>query len=163
MDRRITELYSDGDIARMARRIRRWSLALWALALGALAVCITMTALTGTGNAARMELAVIAVSTVAGWIVIYGSHCVVKAGRRELGHAEMLRETERQRVEGALTVTPERIAIRNSIRVRRVEVCGERGTRRLLVCESRAQALADSGASVLYIANGYVAAYEVTP
>ena len=162
MDKRIVELYSDGDLARLEQRTKRWRRILWALALGALAACVAMAAMTVTENAERMELAAIAVSTLAGWVVIYGRIFIVTAGRRELGHAKMLREEERERVEGTVKVTAERFAIRGSITVRRVEVQGPQGTRRLLACESRAQALAASGASALYTAHGYAAAYEVS-
>ena len=163
MDKRIVELYSDAELARLERRIKRWRIALWVLAAAALAACVGMTALTDTGNAARMETAVIAVSTLAGWIFIYGRNFVVAAGRRELSHALMLREEERQRVEGTVTVTGERVVIRRSITARRVEVTEDGKTTRLLVCESRAGKLAAAGAVALYTAHSYAAAYEVAP
>ena len=163
MDKRIVELYSDAELARLERRIKRWRIALWVLAASALAACVGLTALTDTGNAARMEIAVITVSTLGGWIFIYGRNFVVTAGRRELSHALMLREEERQRVEGTVTVTGERVVIRRSITARRVEVTEGGKTTRLLVCESRAGKLAAAEAVALYTAHGYVAAYEVTP
>ena len=163
MEPRIVELYSDSAMTRLERRIRRWRVLLLALCAGALAVCLGLIARTGTANAARMELAVICVSTAAGWIVIYGGIFVVTAARRELAHANMLRREERQAVSGGVTVTKERVAIRNSITARRVEVNANGQTRRLLVCETRADALAAAGAAVLYTAHSYVAAYEVAP
>ena len=113
--------------------------------------------------AARMELAVIGVSTLAGWIVIYCGMFTVAAARRELAHANMLHREARETVRGAVSVTDERVTIRQSITARRVEVAADGQTRRLLVCEARAAALAAAGASVLYTVHGYVAAYEVTP
>ena len=110
-----------------------------------------------------MELAVICVSTLAGWIVIYGRTFVVAAARRELAHAGMLRREARETARGAVTVTDERVVIRNSITARRVEVSADGRIRRLLVCESRADDLAAAGAAALYAAHGYVAAYEVRP
>ena len=163
MEPRIVELYSDSAMTRLERRIMGWRILLWALSAGALAACLGMIARTGTANAARMELAVICVSTLTGWVVIYGGIFVVTAARRELAHAKMLRREERQAVSGAVTVTKERVAIRNSITARRVEVVTDGQTRRLLVCETRADALASAGAAVLYTAHSYVAAYEVTP
>ena len=159
----IVELYDDREIARLSRRIRSWTAAIGVLAAAALAVCVTLAALTNTANAGRMELAAIAVSTLAGWVIIYCSLFVVTEGRRELGHARMLREEERERVEGQIAVTKERLIIRKSIRVRRVEVSAAGETRRFLVCESRAKALEKAGPKALYIANGYVAACEVEP
>lgn len=163
MESRIVELYDGAAVTRLERRIKRWRGLLWALCAGGLAVCLGMIARTGTANAARMELAVICVSTVTGWIVIYGSMFGVTAARRELVHAKMLRREERQAVRGDITVTKERVAIRNSITARRVEVNTDGQTRRLLVCETQADALAAAGAAILYTAHSYVAAYEVTP
>lgn len=163
MESRIVELYDDAAMTRLKRRIRRWRALLWVLAVGALAVCVGLIGRTGTANAARMEWAVIGVSTVTGWIVIYGGIFVVTAARRELAHADMLRCEERQAVSGAVTVTSERVAIRNSITARRVEVNTGGQTRRLLVCETRADALAAAGACVLYTAHSFVAAYGVAP
>ena len=163
MESQIVELYDDAAVARLERRIKRWRVLLWLLCAGALAICVGMIVRTGTANAAQMELAVICVSTVTGWIVIYGSIFGVTAARRELAHADMLRREERQAVRGGITVTKERVAIRKSITARRVEVNTDGQTRRLLVCETRADALAAAGAAVLYTAHSYVAAYEVAP
>ena len=163
MESRIVELYDDAAMARLERRIKRWSGLLWTLCAGALAACLGLIARTGTANAARMEWAVIGVSTVAGWIVIYGRIFGVTAARRELAHANMLRRETRQAVSGDVTVTNERVAIRKSITARRVEVNSDGQTRRLLVCETRAEALASAGTATLYTAHSYVAAYEVAP
>lgn len=161
MDEKIIELYSDADMARMERRIKRWRIALFTLSAVALAVCLVLISLTGTENAQRMELTVVAVSTVAGWIVIYGVLFVAAPARRELDHARMLRHEERQTVAGTVTVTGERFVIRKSVAVRRVEVREGDETHRLLVCESRAGALAAADAATLYVCHGYVAAYGV--
>ena len=159
----IIELYSEADMTRLSWQIKRWRIALWIFTACALAACLRMIALTGTENAARMEVMVIAVSTIAGWIVIYCSIFVVTARRRELSHANMLRSEDRQTVRGSVTVTNERLAIVRSITARRVEVSGDGEIHRLLVCENRADALAAAGEAILYTAHGYVAAYEVTP
>lgn len=163
MKQGIVELYSEADLARLRQQIRRRRAVDAAIAVAALAICVALIISTRTRNAARMELATIIVSTLAGWIVIYGSVFTVMARGRELRHATMLREEERQTVCGDVVVTDERIAIRKSITARRVEVRGEGETERLLVCEERAQALAAAGASRLYTVHGYVAAYEVSP
>lgn len=159
----MVELYSDAELARMAGEIRRRRVAHGLIAVAALAACLTMIGLTGTKNAARMETAVIAVSTLAGWAVIYGSVFGVVARKRELRHAAMLRTEEREEARGVVTVTDERVNIHKSITARRVEVRGEKGTSRLLVCESRAAGLAAAGAVAVYSVHGYVAAYEVSP
>ena len=163
MTQQIIELYSDEDVAKFSRQIKRWRIALWIFTACALAACLRMIALTDTENAARMEGMVIAVSTVAGWIIIYCSIFVVTARRRVLSHANMLRSEERQTVQGSVAVTNERVPIIRSITARRVEVSGDGEPRRLLVCEDRADVLAAAGAAVLYTSHGYVAAYEVIP
>ncbi len=162
MNGQITELYSDADMAGMAGRIKRCKVFCWALALAALAACITMIALTNTANAPRMEGATVAVSTLAGWVVLYVFLFMQTPARRELAHARMLHQEERERVEGAVAVKEERFTIRKSVAVRRVEVTVGDETQRLLVCDSRAGALAAANATVLYACHGYVAAYEVT-
>ena len=163
MAQQIIELYSENDLVRLKQRIKRWQGLLWILAACALAVVLRLISLTGTGNATQMEHAVVAVSTVTGWIIIYCNIFVVTAGRRELSHANMLRNEERKAVQGIVKVTDERVAITRSITARRVEVHDNGGTHLLLVSESRADALAAAGETVLYTAHGFVAAYEVTP
>lgn len=159
----IVELYTDGDMEKMKRRIKSWETALFLMGAAALAACVTLAALTDTLNAAKMELACVLVSTLAGWLIIYFAVFKVAAGRRELRHAEMLRTEERERLEGAVTVTRERFRIRKSVPVRRVEVRPADGEpRRILVCESRARALEEANPAVLYAVHGYAAACEVT-
>lgn len=162
MNGQVIELYTDADMDRLRRHIRRWRTALGLLAAAALAACLVLAGLTNTANAQRMELAAVAVSTLAGWVVLYGVIFVVSPARREMEHAAMLRREERQTAAGTVTVTDERFVIRKSVAVRRVEVRGEDETQRLLVCESRAKVLAAVGTAVLYTCHGYVAAYEVT-
>ena len=161
MESRIVELYDDAAMTHLERKIKRWRICLWTLGAAALAACVGMILCTGTANAARMELAVILVSTLAGWIVIYGGTFCVATTRRELAHARMLRSEERQAVIGRITVTNEQVVIRNSIAARRVEVETDGQVRRLLVCETRAGCLTTPGITALYTAHGYVAAYEV--
>lgn len=161
MSQQIIELYSETERARLRQNIKRWRTALCILAFCALAAVLRMIALTDTGNAVLMERAVIAVSTVMGWIVIYFSIFAVTAGQRELSHANMLRSEERQTVRGIVKVTNERVAITRSITARRVEVQDKEETHLLLVCERKADTLAAVGEAVLYTAHGYVAAYEV--
>lgn len=162
MSGKITELYTDADMARMEQRVKRWRTALLALAAGALAVCVGLVAAAGTMNAQRMELATIAVSTVMGWVAIYGVVFKLTPVRRELAHARMLRREQRQAAQGRIVVTDERFTIRKSVPVQRVEVRDGEQTQRFLVCAGRAEALAAAGTGVLYTCHGYAAAYEVT-
>ncbi len=156
------ELYTDADIAGLRRRIKTWTCGLFLFSLLALGVCIALAALTTTGNAQRMELAAIAVSTVSGWIVLYCAIFTVGAARRELGHAGTLREGERQRVEGRVQVTRRWLRIKKSITALAVDVETAEGTKSFWVSRSRAKRLASARPSALWICHGYVAAYEVT-
>lgn len=163
MPDKIVELYTDGDIEKMERQIKNWRRALLILGAAALAVCVTLAALTNTLNAMKMELTCVAVSTAAGWLVIYFAVFKVAAGRRELRHARMLREDERERLEGDVRLTGERFRIRKSVVVRRAEVRPENGEpRKILVCEARAKMLEEARPTVVYAVHGYAAAYEVT-
>lgn len=162
MNGKITELYTDEDLDSLRCKIRRLNVFHGLLAAGALALCLVLIALTRTANAARMEILVIAVSTLAGWVVLYGQLLIALPCRRELRHALMLRSEEREKICGVVSVTEERIVIRGSITARRVEIRSGDEVRRALVCESRAGALAGLGEAVLYTAHNYAAAYEGT-
>jgi len=157
----IVELYGAADLQRLENRIRRGRAAMLGLGVSALALLVALCCLTGTANARRMEAAAIAVSTVAGWILLYLRRFVVAEGRTELRHARMLGETEKEILRGRVTVTQERVRIPGSIRLRRVLVETEAGTRRVSVNETRAAVLAAAGKELeLHVANGYVAAYR---
>lgn len=162
MESKIIELYPDGDMERMGLHARRWRRILLAVAAAALGVCAALVALTDTLNAPRMELATIAVSTAAGWFIIYKWVFTLSPARHELAHAGMLRSEERERFQGAVRVTDEQFKIRKSVPVRRVIVTQGEDERRLLVCASRAEALEGLDQAALYACHGYVAAYEVT-
>lgn len=155
------ELYSGADMMRLRKKIRAWTAVLSGVAAGALAACVTLAATVDTAHAEKMELAAVLISTLAGWFVLYGAIFIVTVSRRELAHAEMLRNGERTRTEGPVSVTKERVVIRKSITARRVEVKCEGGTKRFLVTERRAKALSNASAAAVYTAHGYVAAYEV--
>lgn len=157
---KVVELYSDAELEKLKTKIKIWTGALCALGLAGLTACIAMAALTTTGNAERMELACVGTAIVTGWVVIYCAIFVVTAARREYGHATMLRTEERERIEGPVKVTKERLLIKKSIAVRRVEVETENGPVRLLVTDRRADKLAKAGASAVYVAHGYVAGYD---
>lgn len=161
MPQKIIELYSEEEISRMRRRVGRCRAALIVLAAAALAVCAALAMLADAQNASRMEFAAVAVSTAAGWICIYFGIFVVSDGKKEVGHADMLRTEPRERIEGSVTVTDARFRIRNSIPVRRAEVVSEAGPKRVLVHESRAEKLAGLPVTAVYLAHGYVAAVEV--
>lgn len=164
MPQNIVELYSEEEVERLTRRIKRHTTFLAILAAAALAACITLAALAGTANAGRMELAAVLISTVAGWVCIYDGVFIVVAGRRECSHADMLRTEPRTRLAGKVTVSRERLRIRNSVTVCLAEVdTGEAdGPRRIYVQEDHAQLLKDARVVAVYTAHNYAAAVEVS-
>ncbi len=157
----IIELYSPEELARLERRVKRHRTALSVLAAAALAVCIALAAHVTTASAPKLELAAIAVSTLAGWVCIYDGIFIVGAGKKELRHAEMLRTEPRVRVEGRAAVTGERFTIRKSVGVRRVAIATEGGIEQALVQENHARLLEDPRVIAVYTAHSYVAAVEV--
>lgn len=159
----IVELYTDGDMAALRRRIKRWTAVMAGVGLAGLGTCIALAALTTTANALRMEMWSYLVSTLSGWVAIYIGIFVVTAGTRELRHAQMLREEERQREAGTVTVTEERFRIRKSVPVRRVLLRREDGEKRLLVTGYKAEKLAGARPAAVYTVHGYVAAWEEEP
>ena len=129
-------------------------------AAGLLAV-IVLVLITGTGNASVTEAAAVGVTWAAGWVDIYLWVFVVRANKRELSHATMLRTEERECIPGRARLTDGRVAIRKSITARRVEVVCEDGeVRRLLIAQSRAGKLEKIETAAVYAAHGYIAAVE---
>lgn len=157
------ELYTDGDLDRLRKKIMAWTAAAAVVGLGGLAACVAMAALTTTATAGKMELGAVLTSTLAGWFVLYVWIFVILPARRDLAHGQMLREEEPERVEGTVALTGERVPIRRSITARRVEVRRGEDVRRFLVSESRAEKFAGANLSAVYVVHGYVAALEAEP
>ncbi len=156
-----TELYSADDVRRLEKRIKTLRLSLILSAAAVLAVCVILCCRTNTANAERMEYTVIAVTAAAGWILLYLRRFALLESRWELGHAKMLRESEIEILRGTVTVSPEKLRIRNSIRFRHVTVETEEKTRRVNVIETKAGPLQKAGKELeLFVANGYVAAFR---
>ena len=161
MERRIIEMYDDGDLARLERKISRWRTVMCCVAAAGLLAVIVLVLITGTGNASVTEAAAVGVTWAAGWVDIYLWVFVVRANKRELSHATMLRTEERERIPGRARLTDGRVAIRKSITARRVEVVCEDGeVRRLLIAQSRAGKLEKIETAAVYAAHGYIAAVE---
>lgn len=93
---------------------------LWALAGMGLGVCITLCCLVNTANAAAMQMAVIAVSVLVGWIVILLYALVFKPTHAEAEHMNGILKDAQEEHEGWLTVTPNWISIPKSITVRNI-------------------------------------------
>lgn len=154
------ELFPAADLARLGKK-RRNSLAAAALIGGlALLCCVLLCALTRTGNADRMMLTAIAVSTVGGWAALSLLMFPAADARVELRHAEMLRAGPEEALRGTLRFEPGVMRIIGSIRFRTLRVQTAEGERRVKVCASRAPLLPEGRELTLRVVNGYVAAFE---
>ena len=90
---------------------------------------------------------------------IYGIVC--EYNPLHSGHAQMLRDSERETVRGRVEVSAEKLRIRNSIPFRNVIVEEEGKTRRVKVIETKAGDLEKAGKELeLSVANGYAAAFR---
>ena len=155
----IQDLYRPEDMIRLKKKHKREGVAVWALAGVTLGLCVLFCCLTTTRNAPRMELATLITSCLGGWLVIYRRTFGLLDVKHEQGHAVHLMETERETLRGRLTVTKERLRIKNSIRIRILELDDGKQTRRLKVIENRVDALKpyDGQQVTLSMAGGYVA------
>lgn len=158
----VFDLYSPQDIKGLEQSYRRSRLAAALLAGMTLIACVTLCALTDTGNAERMERTAVLISVLGGWTVIALMKNVVSVRKHELSHARMLQEGERSALEGTLSVSRERMHILGSIRFYPLVLQEGEEKRRSKVAASRAPRLrALEGKRVrLYTVNGYAAACE---
>lgn len=155
-----TDLFSGEYLARL-RKKRRSSLVAAALIGGlALFCCVLLCTLTRTGNADRMALTAIAVSTVGGWAVLSLLMFPAADAKHELRHAEMLAAGPEETLCGAVRFEPGTMRIIGSIRFRTLRLSGAEGERRVKVCASRAALLPEGKELALTVVNGYVAAFE---
>ncbi len=156
----MTPLYGPEDIRRLEQK-RTISAALcWLLGLGGLTVCVTLCALTNTGNARRMELLCIAVWVLAGWVLLYLRRFVLRESLLELQHARMLLQGDAEALHGRVRVTKERLRIVNSIRITMVELENKRNEPRPRVCAYREKPLRNAGEEqAIWLVNGYIAGY----
>ncbi len=158
----INELYSPEEISRLEIKKKKWRAVFWCIALGALAGCVGLALGTRTANEPQMQRSAILLSTAAGWVDLYIRRFVISALGHEITHAGMLLESERQSCEGVLTVTKERLRIRNSVTIRMLQLENGGKPQRVKVIETKVGALeALNGRRVrLWTANGYAAAWE---
>ena len=154
----IQRLYSPADLPRLEKKIKGERRLIWALAGLTLAACILLACLTNTANAEEMELAAILCSTVGGWLVIYRRLFGLLETRYELQHARYLLETPGDILRGRLSITKERLRIKNSIRIRILLLEDGKKTQRLKVNENKVRALRpyDGKTVTLTLAGGYV-------
>ncbi len=151
------ELYTEEEILALERKLRAGRISLALFAAAALTACVVLCCLTGPENAARMEGTVIAISTLAGWFVLYRLRFGLRERKLEIGHARMLRAGPGERMEGRPELTGAEMRIRGSIRFCPVVLRGEGGEHRLRVIASKADALRREDIEAVYVVNGFIA------
>ena len=157
----ITELYPAGTADRLEKQNRIWRAITAGVAFASLAACIVLCVLTGTANAAAMELRVCLISLLGGWTVIFLYTHFVTGGKRQLAHLSTLSEEPRKAVTGTVTLDARRIAIRGSITVQTLLVNDGTQTRRVSISASRTKALPALPARLtVYTVHGYAVAWE---
>ena len=151
------ELYTEEEILALERKLRAGRTALALFAAAALAACVVLCCLTTPRNAARMELSVILLSTLAGWFALYRLRFGLRERKLEIGHARMLRSEPGERMEGSPELSGPEMRIRGSIRFCPVALrCGDE-ERRLRVIASKADALRRRDIASVYVVNGFIA------
>ena len=156
-----TELYSENALSALHKRNKTRRIALTAFALAALAVCVFLCFRVNTENAGRLELAVIAISTVCGWIYIYFRAFSLGAGKREEQHARNMLAGTPEAYEGTLTISDTAVRVPGSIRVYHASLAGEDGEKALLLNAEKRDLLPKKPQFLrVYAVNSYIAAYE---
>lgn len=155
----IQDLYSPEELSRLEKKIKRERAWVFGVAGLTLALCVLFCCLTTTANYEKMELAALITSAVGGWVVIYRRVFGLQEARHELEHARYLLEAPRTSLRGRLTVTRERLRIKNSIRIRILQLDDGERVHHLKVNETQVRALKDlDGKTVtVSLAGGYVA------
>ena len=154
------DLYRPEDLSRLEKKIERERVWIWVLAGATLALCVLFCCLTDSRNAGVMERAAEICSCLGGWLVIYRRIFGLQEAKHERDHAEHLLEAPRTSLRGKLTITKERMRIKNSIRFRVLQLDDGEQLRRLKVNETRVKLLRpfDGKEVTLQPADGYVAA-----
>ena len=153
------DFYRSEDLNRLKQKEKRERAWVWALAGLTLVLCVLFCCLTTTANANRMELATLITSCVGGWLVIYRRVFGVQEARHEREHANYLLAAEKSSVRGKLSITKDRLRIRDSIRIRILLLEDGKKTQRLKVNETKVRDLRpfDGKTVTLTLAGGYVA------
>ena len=155
------DLYTRESLERQRRTNRILSWVLLLLSALFLTVCILLCTRVTTLNAACMEKAVIVTAVAGGWLVLALALNLWIPGRREAEHAAHVADADREAVSGTVIIGKERVQIPASIRVRKVSVETESGSRQLFLNESKRRQFPKTPVSMtLYTAGRYIVGFE---
>ena len=156
-------LYTVEETAALRQKARRMRTLMLGIGLAGLAVCVTLCCFVNTAGAAALQIAVIAVSTLAGWAVILLWTVWYAPTKAQYEHMDgVLSAAERETYEGTLIVKKDLLHIPRSIWIRRVTLTDSQGgVQTLSVLADRVDALPERGARIRVEAvRKYILAWE---
>ena len=155
-------LYTPQAAARHHRQANRARLAMWLTGGLSLLACIVMCTQVNTANARALLLAVIGLSTLAGWTVILLLNFMYLPAKRRAEHMRSMLEEETECFQGRLSLMPMRFAIPRSIVIQKAKIAveGEEEPVSLSVDAYLAGKLPTGGGIRVLTARRYIIAFE---
>ena len=162
MDRQITELYDEREVEKLRLSNKIWLAFVCVFAAVCLAAGITLCCFTNVRNVQKIMAAVMIITVVSGWFVIYVCVSVIAEHRHEIVHAQNMFEGERTEHIGLLTIDSQKLRIVGSITFVKVKVTDGEKSENLKVNVLKVGKLKNIKERVrLYAVHGYVVAFEV--
>ena len=143
-------LYTEDEKEALEQRARRFRKGMIAAAAGSFALCAALCFFVNTANAGALQIAVIALSTLAGWAVILLGALGYAPARAESTHmAGLLGNPERETFTGRLVINTAADHLPRSIWIRRAKLTdGEGREHRLSVLARKRDELPGNGQTV---------------
>ncbi len=157
-------LYTAEEKDALLKKAKRFRTAMWAAAGAGFAICVLLCFFVRTANAGRMQIAVIAVSVLAGWAVILLRALGEEPARADGTHMEgLLSNPEHAFHTGRLTVKAQAVHLPRSIWVRRAVLTGTDGAERSLSVLARKGGELPPRDTVIRVetVRGYIIGWEV--
>lgn len=155
-------LYTPDAAGKWRRKAVIWRNAIIVLAVLALTVCIVLCTQVRTENASRLLIAVMALSTLAGWTIILLLNFAYLPAKRQADHMCSMLEEENESYEGRLSLSPMRFAIPHSIVIRKATLTNGEEAAALSINAALADRMPPNGAYVrVQAARKYITAFEV--
>ena len=143
------EFYSAEILSALKKKNTIRRVFLYVFILMALAVCIFLCTRVNTENEKHMELTVMAVSTVCGWIALYFGTFSLRTGKKE------------EALSGIVTVSDRLIRIPGSITICPVTLNQDGEIRHLNLCASKRKAFPDTTEKlIVYTVDSFIVGYE---
>ncbi len=155
------EFYSAEILSALKKKNTIRRIFLYVFILMALAVCIFLCTRVNTENEKHMELTVMAVSTVCGWIALYFGTFSLRTGKKEEAHTERILSAPQESLSGIVTVSDRLIRIPGSITICPVTLNQDGEIRHLNLCASKRKAFPDTTEKlIVYTVDSFIVGYE---